>query len=201
MYLALSYDHRIIDGREAVQFLVTIKHTDRGSCADPVAAVTDYDVVVIGGGPGGYVGAIRCAQLGMRVAVVECWRDPAGDPALGGTCLNVGCIPSKALLDSSHHFEHLNLHAQEHGILTPDIGFSVPTMISRKNQIVKTLTGGIAGLFKKNKIEWLKGARRPRGQRPCTDRARGRRRSPGGICNAHHCRYRLGPGGDPARTG
>ncbi|MGE0387373.1 MAG: dihydrolipoyl dehydrogenase [Gammaproteobacteria bacterium] len=119
-----------------------------------------YDVLVIGAGPGGYVAAIRCAQLGMKTACVEGWVNPAGKPALGGTCLNVGCIPSKALLDSSHHFEHIALHAQAHGIRVGAPSIDVPAMIARKDRIVATLTQGIAGLFRKNSVLWLQGRAR-----------------------------------------
>ena len=115
-----------------------------------------YDVVVIGGGPGGYVAAIRAAQLGFKTACVECWLDDADAPVLGGTCLNVGCIPSKALLDSSHHFEFMQLHARDHGI-AGEATIDVPRMQARKDQIVQTLTQGITGLFKKNKVTWLQG--------------------------------------------
>lgn len=116
-----------------------------------------YDVVVIGGGPGGYVAAIRCAQLGLKTACVESWQDSGGKPVLGGTCLNVGCIPSKALLDSSHHFAHISQHAADHGIKVKDIDIDVGTMMARKDKIVKVLTGGVASLFKKHKIDWLQG--------------------------------------------
>ena len=116
-----------------------------------------YDVLVIGGGPGGYVAAIRCAQLGMKTACVESWLGENGKPALGGTCLNVGCIPSKALLDSSHHYENIRDHGHEHGILVDGLRPDVPTMIERKAKIVSTLTQGIAGLLRKNKVQWLQG--------------------------------------------
>lgn len=119
-----------------------------------------YDVVVIGAGPGGYVAAIRCAQLGLKTACVEGWINEAGKPALGGTCLNVGCIPSKALLDSSHHYEHITQHAAEHGIKVGKASMDVDAMIDRKEKIVTTLTTGIAGLFKKNKVTWLQGSGR-----------------------------------------
>jgi dihydrolipoamide dehydrogenase len=119
--------------------------------------MSDYDVLVIGAGPGGYVAAIRCAQLGMKAACVEGWLAPNGKPALGGTCLNVGCIPSKALLDSSHHFEHINKHAAEHGITVEGASIDVGTMMKRKDKVVQALTMGVAGLFKKNKVEWLQG--------------------------------------------
>lgn len=116
-----------------------------------------FDVVVIGGGPGGYVTAIRCAQLGLSTACVESWINDDGKPALGGTCLNVGCIPSKALLDSSHHFHHMKHESDEHGITINGVTMDVNKMVSRKAKIVKTLTQGISGLFKKNKVEWLRG--------------------------------------------
>ncbi|MEX2480860.1 MAG: dihydrolipoyl dehydrogenase [Gammaproteobacteria bacterium] len=117
----------------------------------------NYDVIVIGGGPGGYVAAIRAAQLGLKAACIERWKDPAGKPALGGTCLNVGCIPSKALLDSSHHFEFLNTHAADHGI-TAEASIDVGRMQARKTKVVQTLTQGIAGLLKKNKVTWVQGS-------------------------------------------
>ena len=117
----------------------------------------NYDVVVIGAGPGGYVAAIRAAQLGLSTACVESWLDEDGKPALGGTCLNVGCIPSKALLDSSHHFSFLKQEAKEHGINTAGVTVDVRRMIQRKRGVVQRLTQGVAGLFRKNKVEWLKG--------------------------------------------
>lgn len=117
----------------------------------------NFDVVVIGAGPGGYVTAIRCAQLGLSTACVESWINEQGKPALGGTCLNVGCIPSKALLDSSHHYSHIKHEAGDHGITVSGVSIDVNKMIARKQKIVTTLTGGIAGLFRKNKVEWLQG--------------------------------------------
>ncbi len=117
----------------------------------------NYQVVIVGAGPAGYVAAIRCAQLGLKTACVESWVSPKGTPTLGGTCLNVGCIPSKALLDSSHHFEHLRKHGKEHGIVTGAVGFDVSVMQKRKEKIVQTLTQGIAGLFKKNGVTWVQG--------------------------------------------
>ena len=124
----------------------------------------NYDVVVIGGGPGGYIAAIRCAQLGLRTACVDDWRNEDGKPALGGTCLNVGCIPSKALLDSSHHYEHLQHHLPAHGITASGIKLDVGVMQARKQKVVRTLTGGIEALFLKHKIAWLRGRGRLLGE-------------------------------------
>jgi len=117
----------------------------------------NYDVVVIGGGPGGYVAAIRCSQLGMKTACIEKWQDIKGKTVLGGTCLNVGCIPSKALLDSSHHFENITNHAKDHGITIENAQMDVGKMLKRKDKIVKILTMGVAGLFKKHNITLLEG--------------------------------------------
>jgi len=116
-----------------------------------------YDVIVIGAGPAGYVAAIRCAQLGMEVAVVESWIGKDEKPVLGGTCLNVGCIPSKALLDSSERYHQMTHEAGQHGIDIKDAKIDIERMQSRKDAVVKQLTSGIAGLFKANKIEWLQG--------------------------------------------
>ncbi|MBC6428777.1 MAG: dihydrolipoyl dehydrogenase [Cellvibrionales bacterium] len=119
--------------------------------------MADFDVIVIGGGPAGYVAAIRCAQLGLKTALVERWLNKTGQPALGGTCLNVGCIPSKALLESSEIFETLDKQGKQHGIKATSLEPDVPQMIKRKDQVVAELTGGIAGLIKANGIEWLRG--------------------------------------------
>ncbi|MFM9967527.1 MAG: dihydrolipoyl dehydrogenase [Burkholderiales bacterium] len=116
-----------------------------------------FDVVVIGAGPAGYIAAIRCAQLGLKTACVEEWKTPAGKGALGGTCLNVGCIPSKALLESSELFEHIQHGASQHGVAVSGASIDVPKMLSRKDGIVAKMTAGIEMLFKKNKITWLKG--------------------------------------------
>ena len=118
--------------------------------------MNSFDVVVIGGGPGGYVAAIRCAQLGLRTACVDDWRNEDGKPALGGTCLNVGCIPSKALLDTSHHYAHLQ-HLPVHGITASGVQLDVGVMQARKQKVVRVLTGGIEALFLKHKITWLRG--------------------------------------------
>ncbi|MBA1147973.1 dihydrolipoyl dehydrogenase [Ectothiorhodospiraceae bacterium WFHF3C12] len=116
-----------------------------------------YDVIVIGAGPAGYHAAIRCAQLGLKTACIDEFVGPDGEAALGGTCLNVGCIPSKALLDSSEHYHKANHGLDAHGIKVGDVKLDVPTMIERKNKIVKQMTGGVAQLFKANKVEWLAG--------------------------------------------
>ena len=118
-----------------------------------------FDVLVIGGGPGGYVAAIRAAQLGFSVACCESnpYADPKGEPRLGGTCLNVGCVPSKALLHTSHLFSEASHGFAAQGILVSEPKIDVPTMIGRKNTIVNQLTGGIKGLFKKNKVTQLNG--------------------------------------------
>jgi len=116
-----------------------------------------FDLVVIGGGPGGYVAAIRAAQLGMKTACIDEFTGKDGKPALGGTCLNVGCIPSKALLDSSKHYYHLQHHYADHGIQTSKLSFDVAKMLERKDGIVKKLTGGVSGLFKGNKVTALHG--------------------------------------------
>ncbi|MGH1537767.1 MAG: dihydrolipoyl dehydrogenase [Gammaproteobacteria bacterium] len=113
----------------------------------------EYDVVVIGAGPAGYVCAIRCSQLGMKVACIDQWVNTKGKPSLGGTCLNVGCIPSKALLDSSHHVHFLKEQAKEHGIKVGRLEVDVATMQKRKDKIVQVLTGGVASLLKKNKVD------------------------------------------------
>ena len=117
-----------------------------------------YDVVVIGAGPAGYVCAIRCAQLGLSVACIDQWSDKNNKPSPGGTCLNVGCIPSKALLDSSHHYSFINQQAAEHGIQCADTTIDVAAMQKRKAKVVKTLTTGVKGLLKKNQVEFFHGS-------------------------------------------
>ncbi|WP_186111262.1 dihydrolipoyl dehydrogenase [Burkholderia gladioli] len=117
----------------------------------------EFDVVVIGAGPGGYIAAVRAAQLGKTVACIEKWKNPAGVLKLGGTCLNVGCIPSKALLASSEEFEKTSHHLADHGITVGDVKIDTAKMLARKDAIVEKMTGGIEYLFKKNKITWLKG--------------------------------------------
>ncbi|WP_347554546.1 dihydrolipoyl dehydrogenase [Robbsia sp. KACC 23696] len=117
----------------------------------------EFDVVVIGGGPGGYIAAIRAAQLGKKVACIEKWKNPKGELKLGGTCLNVGCIPSKALLASSEEFEKASHHLGEHGINVSGVSLDLATLHGRKDGIVEKMTKGIEFLFRKNKITWLKG--------------------------------------------
>jgi dihydrolipoamide dehydrogenase len=116
-----------------------------------------FDVVVIGGGPGGYIAAIRAAQLGFNVACIDEWKNAAGGPAPGGTCTNVGCIPSKALLQSSEHFEHATHHFAEHGISTGTVKMDVAKMVARKDTVVKQNNDGILYLFKKNKVSFFHG--------------------------------------------
>ncbi|MCE1249284.1 MAG: dihydrolipoyl dehydrogenase, partial [Comamonadaceae bacterium] len=116
-----------------------------------------FDVVVIGAGPGGYIAAIRAAQLGMKVACIDAWTNDKGGPAPGGTCTNVGCIPSKALLQSSEHFEHATKHFAEHGISTGKVTMDVATMVGRKDTVVKQNNDGILYLFKKNKVTFFHG--------------------------------------------
>src|SRR5690606_17752337 len=110
-----------------------------------------YDVVIIGSGPGGYVGAIRCAQLGLKTAIVEKYD------TFGGTCLNVGCIPSKALLDSSEHFHNAKHSFGAHGIQLDNLSVDIEKMINRKNEVVQQTTAGISFLFKKNKVTSYQG--------------------------------------------
>src|SRR5260370_16889794 len=113
-----------------------------------------YDVVVIGGGPGGYVAAIRAAQLGMRTACID------SRASLGGTCLNIGCIPSKALLQSSEKFAEAGHSLAEHGITIGEFGLDLAAMMARKDKVVTTLTRGVEFLFRKDKVDWLKGKAR-----------------------------------------
>ena len=113
--------------------------------------MADFDLIVIGAGPGGYVAAIRAAQLGMKVACVE------KEQTLGGTCLNIGCIPSKALLNSSEKFAEISKHSEEHGISTGKVELDLSKLMQRKNKIVKQLTSGIGFLFKKNKVTHIQG--------------------------------------------
>ena len=116
-----------------------------------------FDVVVIGGGPGGYIAAIRAAQLGFNAACIDEWKNDKGGPAPGGTCTNVGCIPSKALLQSSEHFEHAGHGFADHGISMADLKIDIAKMIGRKDTVVKQNNDGILYLFKKNKVTFFHG--------------------------------------------
>ncbi len=116
-----------------------------------------FDVVVIGGGPGGYVAAIRAAQLGFKTACIDEWKNAKGGPAPGGTCTNVGCIPSKALLQSSEHYDHAQHHFAEHGITASGVKMDVAKMVARKDAVVKQNNDGILYLFKKNKVTFFHG--------------------------------------------
>ena len=116
-----------------------------------------FDVVVIGGGPAGYVAAIRSAQLGLKTACIEEYVDAKNNPTFGGTCLNVGCIPSKALLDSSHRYQEATSHLKIHGIEVGSVDLDIPAMMKRKNDIVAKLTSGIGGLFAANKVTPIAG--------------------------------------------
>jgi dihydrolipoamide dehydrogenase len=121
-------------------------------------AMQEFDVVVIGAGPGGQIAAIRAAQLGFRTACVDEWKNAKGGPAPGGTCTNVGCIPSKALLQSSEHFEQAKVHSAEHGIECTGVTVNIAKMISRKDLVVKQNNDGIMYLFRKNKITFIHGS-------------------------------------------
>jgi dihydrolipoamide dehydrogenase len=117
----------------------------------------NFDVVVIGGGPGGYIAAIRAAQLGFSVACIDEWKNEKGGPAPGGTCTNVGCIPSKALLQSSENFEHAGHGFAEHGIQVEGLAIDIRQMLGRKNTVVRQNNDGILFLFKKNKVSFFHG--------------------------------------------
>jgi dihydrolipoamide dehydrogenase len=116
-----------------------------------------FDVIVIGGGPGGYIAAIRAAQLGFKVACIDEWKNAKGGPAPGGTCTNVGCIPSKALLQSSEHYEQAGHHFADHGIKVDGLSIDVAKMLARKDTVVKQNNDGILYLFKKNKVSFFHG--------------------------------------------
>lgn len=122
--------------------------------------IKEYDVIVIGAGPAGYVAAIRCAQLGLNVACVDNWFVQKGQPSLGGTCLNVGCIPSKALLESSELYEKTTTELAQHGIKAKNVSLDLKKMIQRKEQVVNDLTSGIGALFEANRINLISGTAR-----------------------------------------
>ena len=117
----------------------------------------EYDVVVIGAGPAGYVAAIRCAQLGLSTACVDNWLDDTGKPKPGGTCLNAGCIPSKALLESSELFAQTRQDLARHGINVSGVELDLAGMMARKARVVSELNTGIAALFKSNGVNWIAG--------------------------------------------
>src|ERR1700716_1343809 len=119
-----------------------------------------FDVVVIGAGPGGYTAAIRAAQLGFKTACIDDWKRADGKPAPGGTCTNVGCIPSKALLQSSEHFEHAGHSFADHGIKVGKLSLDIAQMQARKAKVVRQNNEGILYLFKKNKIAFYSGSAR-----------------------------------------
>ena len=120
--------------------------------------MTNYDVIVIGAGPAGYHAAIRAAQLGLKTAVVEKWLNNEGIPAFGGTCLNVGCIPSKALLEASYKFVNARDHYGEIGIRVSNIEADIPAMVAKKEEVVANLTLGVAGLLKNNGVTSYEGS-------------------------------------------
>src|SRR6187200_578816 len=122
-----------------------------------MATSNAFDVVVIGAGPGGYIAAIRAAQLGFSVACIDEWASAKGGPAPGGTCTNVGCIPSKALLQSSENYEHAGRHFADHGIRLSNLSIDVGKMLGRKDTVVKQNNDGILYLFKKNKVTFFHG--------------------------------------------
>jgi dihydrolipoamide dehydrogenase len=119
--------------------------------------MASFDVVVIGGGPGGYIAAIRAAQLGLKTACIDEWKGEGGKPALGGTCTNVGCIPSKALLQSSEYYEHAGHSFADHGVKVKGLDLDLAQMLKRKDKVVKGSNDGVLYLFKKNKIEFFHG--------------------------------------------
>jgi dihydrolipoamide dehydrogenase len=119
--------------------------------------MASFDVVVIGGGPGGYIAAIRAAQLGLKTACIDEWKGADGKPALGGTCTNVGCIPSKALLQSSEYYEHAGHSFADHGVKVKGLDLDLAQMLRRKDKVVKGSNDGVLYLFKKNKVEFFHG--------------------------------------------
>src|SRR5689334_854489 len=122
-----------------------------------MADTPTYDVAVIGAGPGGYTAAIRAAQLGLKTVCIDDFKNAKGKASLGGTCLNVGCIPSKALLESSEDYERVLHKFPEHGIKVEGVSFDLATMLVRKDKIVESFTAGIGVLFRKNRVASLLG--------------------------------------------
>jgi dihydrolipoamide dehydrogenase len=131
---------------------MTADKSSPASSAPVAASEEQWDVVVIGAGPAGYVAAIRCAQLGLKTACIDEWTNHQGESSLGGTCLNVGCIPSKALLESSHLYQKANIEFEQHGISVTSLDMDVSVMQARKNRVVNDLTQGILALFKANNV-------------------------------------------------
>src|SRR6188768_3040999 len=125
--------------------------------SDMAESSKNFDVVVIGAGPGGYIAAIRAAQLGLQVACIDDWKTADGKPAPGGTCTNVGCIPSKALLQSSENYDHAAHAFADHGIKVGSLAIDVAQMLKRKDKVVKQNNDGILYLFKKNKVTFFHG--------------------------------------------
>lgn len=123
-----------------------------------------YDVAVIGAGPAGYVAAIRCTQLGLNTACIDDFKDGEGKPSLGGTCLNVGCIPSKALLDSSEQYHRVQHEFGAHGIQVKGVSIDIGEMLARKEKVVRSLTGGVRQLFKSNEVASIHGRGRLAGR-------------------------------------
>lgn len=156
-----------------------------------------YDVIIIGGGPAGYVAAIRCAQLGLHTACVDQWINAQGKPALGGTCLNVGCIPSKALLESSERFQQARSELENHGIRVGGVELDLAGMQARKDKIVRELTQGIAQLFKANKVTWIQGRGQLLANRQVAVQEHGREKPR--TLDAEH--VVLAPGSSPVQLG
>lgn len=144
MSRALAHPSSAVARRAGVSFT-------RSFTASGAVRSEEYDVCVIGGGPGGYVAAIKAAQLGLKTVCIE------GRGSLGGTCLNVGCIPSKSLLQSTHMYEDANVHFAAHGVNVEGLSYDLDVMMGAKADVVKGLTGGIEGLFKKNGTDYVKG--------------------------------------------
>jgi dihydrolipoamide dehydrogenase len=155
-----------------------------------------HDLLIIGAGPGGYVAAIRAAQLGLDVACIE------KEKALGGTCLRVGCIPSKAMLESSEIYHEAKGGFGEHGLVLGSVKLDLQKMLDRKDRVVKSLTGGVASLFKKNKITRYEGTARFEGRRKVIVESKGGKEQRDDRSERHHHRHRqqeCGPAGGRVR--
>ncbi len=156
-----------------------------------------FDVVVIGGGPAGYVAAIRCAQLGLNTACVDQWVNARSKPALGGTCLNVGCIPSKSLLESSERFAQAQHELADHGVKVSGVKLDLAVMQARKERVVQDLTQGIEQLFKANGITWVQGRAQLQPGKQVTVRKTGKK-TPRNLVAGHII---LAPGSSPIQLG